>query len=125
MITGTVSADREAVIPLAVRGASGQDVQILAVIDTGFNGFLTLPLHLVAVLGLTRLSRGRAQLADGRETIFDIYSSTVHWDGHLREVETNALPSAPLVGMSLLHGSELYVHAVEGGQVRITGAAEA
>lgn len=124
MITGIVNEYREAVIPLVVRGPSGQEVQIQAIIDTGFNGFLTLPPQVVMTLGLVRLSRGRAQLADDRETIFDIYSSTVLWDGHLREVETDAVASTPLVGMSLLHGSELYVHAVEGGLVRIAGTGE-
>lgn len=63
-----VDTGLEAVIPVALRGSSGKDVQILAVIDTGFNGFLTLPLHLVAALGLTRLSRGRQSTASRRSS---------------------------------------------------------
>jgi predicted aspartyl protease len=72
MITGTVNADSEAVIRLVVQGPVGHVHEIEAVIDTGFNGFLTLPSALVTMLGLTRLSRGRALLANGSEELFDI-----------------------------------------------------
>ena len=51
MITGIVNEYGEAVIPLVVRGQSGQEVKIQAVIDTGFNGFLTLPPQVVMTLG--------------------------------------------------------------------------
>ncbi|MBI2504846.1 MAG: clan AA aspartic protease [Candidatus Latescibacteria bacterium] len=124
MIRGTVNEYGEAVIELIVRGPSGQEVQVEALIDTGFNGFLTLPPPLVMTLGLERLSRGRALLANGQETIFEIYSSTVLWEGNPREVETDVVGSTPLVGMALVHGSELYIHVVEGGLVQITAAAD-
>lgn len=120
MITGQVTDQGEAVIPLVVRGPAGHEQSIQAIIDTGFNGFLTLPFHLVETLGLIRLSRGRALLANGQEAIFDIYGSTVLWDGMPREVEADAVESIPLVGMSLLYGYELIVHAVEGGRVLIS-----
>jgi predicted aspartyl protease len=38
MITGVVTADREAVIRLTVRGPVGQEHEVEAVIDTGFDG---------------------------------------------------------------------------------------
>ena len=41
MITGVVSAAREARIPIRVRGPTGQEQDIDAVIDTGYNGWLT------------------------------------------------------------------------------------
>ena len=43
MIVGIVNAEREAVISIEVRGSNGQRRTILAVIDTGFDGSLTLP----------------------------------------------------------------------------------
>jgi predicted aspartyl protease len=64
MIAGTVNADYEAVIRLHVQGPSGLAHEVDAIIDTGFNGFLTLPPALVTALGLIRLSRGRALLAN-------------------------------------------------------------
>ena len=51
MITGTVNADYEAVIRLFVQGPAGPAHEVDAIIDTGFNGFLTLPPALVTTLG--------------------------------------------------------------------------
>ena len=60
MITGVVTADRQVVIPLTVRGPTGQEQQIEAIIDTGFDGWLSLPSSLIALLGLAWRQRGRA-----------------------------------------------------------------
>ena len=53
MITGTVNANREAIISCGVRGPHGKEREIEAVIDTAFNGFLTLPPQVIAALGLS------------------------------------------------------------------------
>jgi predicted aspartyl protease len=81
MISGVVTAEREAVILLIVHGPAGQQEEIPAVIDTGFDGSLSLPSATIARLGLAWRSRGRALLADGSESIFDIYEAIVMWDG--------------------------------------------
>ena len=119
MITGTVNADYEAVIRLQVQGPTGHAHDVDALIDTGFNGFLTLPPALVTALGLTRRSRGRAQLANGSEELFDIYGVTVLWDGQPRYVEADAVDTTPLVNMSLLDGYDLHIQVAAGGQVVI------
>ncbi len=119
MITGTVNTNREATLLLRVRGPLGQEQEIEALIDTGFNGFLTLPPGLVAALSLPRLGRGRAVLANGSEELFDIYEATVIWDGQPRAVELDAANTVALVGMSLLYGYDLRIHVVEGGRVTI------
>jgi predicted aspartyl protease len=67
MITGVVTPFYEATIRLIMRGLSGQEQEIEAVIDTGFDGALTLPLADITVLGLPWRRRGRALLADGSE----------------------------------------------------------
>ena len=107
MIAGVVNADLEAVIQFPVRGPNGQHMDIVAIIDTGFNGFLTLPPALVTALGLARLSRGRVTLADGSEQIVDIHRATVIWDGEALPIEADSVNAPPLVGMSLLYGYEL------------------
>jgi hypothetical protein len=43
MISGVVTAYRQAIIRLTVHGPEGQKQEIEAVIDTGFDGTLTLP----------------------------------------------------------------------------------
>jgi len=117
MITGIVTVAREAVISLTVRGPNGQEQEIEAVIDTGFDGSLTLPPALITALGLPWRRRGRALLADGNESVFDIYEATVIWDGTARRVSVDEVDVMPLVGMALLYGYELTVQIVEGGRV--------
>ena len=91
MIQGVVNANLEAVVTLTLRGESGQEREIEAVIDTGFNGFLTLPTALVAQLGIPFAYMGRAILADGSEAAFDVYDATVLWNGRPRYVESGAV----------------------------------
>ena len=120
MITGIVTAHREAIIRLNVRGPGGVEKTVEAVIDTGFDGTLTLPTTVVAALGLPWLSRELAFLADGSASLFDMYAATVLWDGKPRRVLIQAVDTTPLVGMSLLYGYELRIEAVKGGSVVIS-----
>lgn len=119
MITGTVTADREAVIRLTVRGPTGQERRIEAVIDTGFDGWLSLPPFLIHSLRLPWRRRGRALLADGSESIFDIHEATVLWDRRRRRIPVDEANTAPLIGMALLEGYEFNARIRVGGQVTI------
>jgi len=119
MIPGVVNGNLEATVRLLVRGPGGQEQEIEAVIDTGFNGFLTLSPPLVRWLGLPHIGQSRALLANGKEEILDLYVVTLLRDGQWRTVETAAADTDALVGMSLLYRYSVYVEAVEGGQVVI------
>lgn len=119
MITGVVTERREAVIRVKVRGPAGQDREIKAVIDTGFDGWLSLPPSIVSELDLVWHRRGRALLADGSESVFDIYEATVEWDGQLRRIPVDQAETFPLVGMSLLEGYELVVQIQPNGPVTV------
>jgi clan AA aspartic protease len=119
MITGVVTASHQTIIRLTVHGPDGQQQEITAVIDTGFDGTLTLPPALIATLGLVWRRRGRAPLADGSESLFDIYEATVDWDGEPRRIAVDEADIDPLVDLSLLYGYELIVQAIEGGPVII------
>ncbi len=120
MIRRIVNADLEAIIRLKVRGPSRIEREVEAVIDTGYNGFLTLPTHLIAALGLTWRRSGRALLADGSDRLFEVYESAVTWDGKPFRIPVDAVDTTPLVGMSLLYGYELRIEAVKGGSVVIS-----
>jgi clan AA aspartic protease len=119
MITGIVTDRREEVIRLTVRGPTGQDQEIEAIIDTGFDGWLSLPSSIIAQLGLTWRQRGRALLADGSESVFDIYEATVDWDGEPRRIPVDEAETFPLVGMSLVEGYELTVQVQRGKNVTL------
>ena len=119
MIDGAVNAACEAVVPIAVRGPAGRVRDIEAVIDTGYNSFLTLPPVLVGALGLPFVTSGQAILADGGEATFDIHSVTVLLDGQPRDVDVYVSDTAPLVGMRLLDGHSVCIDVESGGRVVI------
>lgn len=119
MIQGVVNLRREATIPLVVGNATGQRQVIDAVIDTGFNGFLTLPATLVTTLSLPWNASDIVTLGDGSETVFDLYAAIVIWDGRYQEVDVAESETEPLIGMALLYGYRLQMDVIEGGIVRI------
>jgi clan AA aspartic protease len=119
MMTGTVNPDLEPLLRLTVLDSSGQPHEVEALIDTGFNGFLTLPPTLIAALGLPWLCRQEGQLADGSVLVFDVYVATVNWHGQPRSVEVEAADAQPLLGMALMQGSDLHIQVVPGRPVTI------
>jgi clan AA aspartic protease len=120
MISGVVTAAREAVIPVTVQNATGGRHPLQAVIDTGFNAELALPTAVVAALGLEMVGREDALLADGSVRLFDYFAAVIDWDGKPRRVVVLAADSGPLIGMAMLDGCELTIQAVPGGKVSIT-----
>jgi clan AA aspartic protease len=119
MINGIVDRNCEATIQLIVSNEREQNQVINAVIDTGFTGFLTLPLTVINRLNLRLYSREEGTLGDGSTCIFDVYSGLVIWDGEYRYIDVNAAETDPLVGMSLLYGYQVKIDAIEGGTVTI------
>ena len=119
MIQGVVNAAYEPVVRLTAQGPSGQVVEIEAVVDTGFNGYLTFPPRLVADLGLPLVGTGSGVLADGSVVSFDVHYCTALWDGQQRLVRVNVADTTPLIGMRLLDSHSLYVEIEDGGRVVI------
>ena len=118
MIRGRIR-NREAIIELEVAGRGQLPQQIEAVIDTGYNGYLTLPSHLVTVLQLPFAGHRRGTLADGSVTRLDVYLASVVWHGRLKDVLISRTVGTPLIGMSLLEGSRLAMDVVDGGAVTL------
>jgi clan AA aspartic protease len=114
VITGVVNADREPILEVCVRDASGQDHQYEAVVDTGYTGWLTLPPDVIAASGLTWRERGGATLADGSQVFFDVYNAIVVWDGQPITIPVDEVDADPLVGMSLMYGYELLLPVLDG-----------
>ena len=118
-IIGTVADGREALIPLTLLGPGESRARIEAVVDTGFTGHLVLPSALVGELGLPLRGVRDSFLADGSLVSLDAYRVGVEWDDGVRVVPALAAEGGPLVGMSLLRGSEIRIEAVDGGEVVI------
>jgi clan AA aspartic protease len=114
MITGTVTADREAVLHVAVVDPGGHEYVARALVDTGYNGWLTLPSDLIARLGLKWVRKGSAILADGSAVFTNLYEATIVWDSQPLPVLVDAVESDPLIGMSLMYGYELLIPIIDG-----------
>jgi clan AA aspartic protease len=119
MMNGRVNQNCEATIRFVVSNENEQRQVVDAVIDTGFTGFLTLPMAIIEILGLRLYSREEGTLGDGSTCIFDVYTGLVIWDGEYRYIDVNAAETDPLVGMSLLYGYRVQLDAIEGGLVTI------
>jgi len=118
MITGIVTPKLQALLHVRLRGnLSTQEVEV--VIDTGFTGYLTLPLEIIQRLGLDSLNASDAMLADGSSVRFNLYSVIVEWEEVQRNVEVIEAANVPLLGMSLLRGCSVHADVWDGGPVEI------
>jgi clan AA aspartic protease len=94
-----------------------RDVEFI--LDTGFDGYLTLPSRIIQSLVAEPFSPQTHLLADGSEMQSLVYRLTISWEGELREVEALVLETNPLLGTLCLEGYHLDIEATEGGEVLI------
>ena len=119
MITGKITTNREAIIELEVIGLNQSREKVEAVIDTGFNGYLTLPNDLINYLKLQRAGSRHVTLGDGNVVVLDMYLAMVLWHGQQREVLALQADGGPLIGMSLLYGNRVMLEIIDNGDVTI------
>src|SRR5829696_10030014 len=120
MIHGSVNARYEATITLQVSGPTGQHRDITAVIDTGFNGALSLPRAVVASLSLTAIAPRTVTLGDGSRTVLDYYDADVLWDLQPNRIRVLCVEGVPLLGTALLRGHKLEVEFEAAGSVTVS-----
>ncbi len=70
---GKVTGRREAVVRLRVCGPGKVRRSVTGIIDTGYNGSLTLPLRIIRALELRRIGQSDGELADRSIVTFDVY----------------------------------------------------
>jgi clan AA aspartic protease len=119
MITGVVTAYREAIVRLRLRATSGLEVEVEAVLDTGFTEYLSLPLATIQALNLPQISSEELILADGGRLQVAVYEGTVVWDGQDRTIYIHCLEGSPLLGMFLLFDHLLTMEVVNNGPLTI------
>jgi clan AA aspartic protease len=120
MILGTVNPEHEILFNVHILDSHGNEHEVEAVLDTGFNGSLTLPPATISQLGLPYRSRTSAVLADGTVGRLNAHAATVIWDGVVRSITIEALDTNPLLGMSLLVNFDLQVRVMAGSLARLT-----
>lgn len=104
---------------LIILPPEGSSVEIECVIDTGFEGFLTLPSSVIAALGLPYLININANLANNSSVETDVYLATVVWNGVERNIAALAMGRRPLIGTALLEDYHLSIDFCEGGTVLV------
>ncbi len=119
MIKGRVDGRRRAWIPLEMSNGSGRFRPVVFVVDTGFDGELTLPLEMIGQLGLAPVSSTMVTLATGTRELVNTWAGYILWHGRHRYVEVLETRGNPLMGTRLLEGSQLTVQMRVNGEVVI------
>lgn len=106
-------------VPIRVQNDFGQELLINAVLDTGFNDFLSLPRSVIKQLGLLAYNVLRVQLSDVSEATSPVYLARVVWHGSEQIIRIQGVEPSPLLGMALLLGSRVTLDVRYGVAVEI------
>lgn len=123
MIVGSLTSEGEPALQVQVVGPTGTR-DIAAVVDTGFNGGLTLPQDQIVSMGLPEMAMSKVTLADGRVRDVQTYIGEVILGERSQPVLIAEAPTTPLVGTDLLWGFSLYVEFQSDGRVEVKPLAD-
>jgi clan AA aspartic protease len=115
MLQGRLREDGQAIVELEIVCRDGSSRTVPAVIDTGFNGQVSLSRQVVNKLDLPLTYEGtiEVELANGNVIEEDIYSGTVRFDGQEVVAEIILTDAADtFIGTGLLTGKVLQINFV-------------
>ncbi|MEX0777856.1 MAG: hypothetical protein WD042_19315 [Phycisphaeraceae bacterium] len=105
MIRGHVSDDGTPYVALPIAGSTWQ-----AVVDTGFNGYLELPLVLQEQLHPTFVGRATSRLAGGQSVEEDVFLVNIPFDDHMIRAAVTFVDSDELLlGTAMLRCHQLRI----------------
>lgn len=119
MIRGRVDAHRQAWVQLEVQRSDKRFETIEAVVDTGFDGHLTLPPQVIAELGLEPDREADVTLATGSQETLNVWNGSILWHDRPHTVQVLEASGIPLLGMELMEDSQLTMQARINGDVII------
>ena len=106
MIEGAIRETGTPTLVLKVIGRGGSEVRVEGILDTGFDGFLCLPIPLAVSLGLELIDVTRTELADG--TVVEdelVFAGRAEWDGAVMDIDILLTRSRDvLIGTAFLKG---------------------
>ena len=105
MIQGTIRSTGTPILPLKLLG-KGTEATVEGILDTGFDGFLCLPIPLAVSLGLELMDVTTSELADGTVVEDDlVFAGRAEWDGGVQVVPVLLTRADEvLIGTGLLKG---------------------
>jgi len=124
MMASAVTSRFEAVLNVDMEAPDGRSETLSAVIDTGFGGFIALPLELIAKMGLRLAGGDGLVLADGNEASFRVCDIVVHWHERPLLARVQEADAEALIGMALLRGSRLTMDIIQNGSLQIEAVGE-
>ena len=116
MIVGRVTDDR-AMVTIIVRGPSGAEAPVEAMLDTGFNGHLKLPASIISTLDLEFERDAVVMLADDSIATMPQFRGWILRQDTSDEILVLQSSGAALAGMALLRGYRVTLEVVDGGTV--------
>ena len=119
MILGDVTAGLKPIVKFTLVGTNNVEEEFASEVDTGFNGGLSLPADPIKRLGFVWKGFEPMKLADGSESLVNLYRGIIIWNGQPRLVNVAETESNPLLGTELLLGHRLTIDMKPGGQVTI------
>jgi predicted aspartyl protease len=121
-MTGRITNRLEPIVTLRIVGIDNGLHDYPALVDTGFNGYLTLPALEVQRLGLRYPSDAVAELGDGTLVRVRRFEGRAEWHHGVREIMILESDGGPLLGMSLLKGSRIEMTVAIDAEVAIAPA---
>jgi clan AA aspartic protease len=110
--------DRSTLTPmvrLKLISAMEEEIELSAIIDTGYNGEVILSENKIQEMGLEFLGTIDTELADGRIVELDLFRGRIKWFGRIQEVAVGASRSDDtLLGTLLLADCELDINFKDG-----------
>ena len=119
MIRGVLNDRLQLMVAVEISDGDGPFQPVEALLDTGFSEDLTLPQDLVARLGLKRVNRIPVTLAGDHQIQVSTHDGYVKMFGQVRRINVLAMEGQPLLGMTLLAGCKITIHARPGGEALI------
>lgn len=103
-------------VTLTLPGLRGP-LEVEFIVDTGFEGAITLPEFLIGQLKVSVQERRSIKLAGGVRQRCYSYETIVEWEDEERRVEVLTLEGNPLLGNDLWKEQALQAENTDGGDV--------
>ena len=117
MMTGGVSGALTPWMQLIVRGLDRRELPINFIVDTGYNGYISLPARDITALSLAQVGEEELIFADGSVAISPLYEAVLLWDKQERNIVVHLLDDDPLLGTSMMFDYDLHIIFVNDGAV--------
>src|SRR5437870_10738825 len=110
MLVGLVNPHREPIIRLILLSSRNRSQSHSAVVDTGFNGTLSLPETLIRRLGWRWIGHESYEIATGDVVREKVFVGRIRWMQRIHEVDVVASHAKDiLIGTRLLEGCRLVI----------------